>query len=115
MGVMAEKGAKKVKKDNIIKKAIQGRVVSWDFFSRNLFTVTAIVAMFIINMAGKYQGRSQREDIIAMTRELNDAKSECVKYSSEYSSMIRETEMRELIKNAGIDLDAPDRPAFIIK
>ncbi|MFI3239394.1 MAG: FtsL-like putative cell division protein [Bacteroidales bacterium] len=112
---MAEKKVKKEKKDNFIKKTIQGRIVSGDFFYKNIFTTTAIVIMFIIYMAGKFQGRTQREEIISLTRELNDAKSDCIKYSSEYNSMTRESDMRELIKNAGINLESPDKPAYIIK
>lgn len=115
---MAEKSAnkkEKVKKDNAFKKFYQGRVVSSAFFRKHGFTITAIVAMFIISMAAKFQGRSLREDIIMLTHELNDAKSECVKYRSEYNSMIRETQMRNLIKDAGIDLEAPERPSYTIK
>lgn len=112
---MAKKSAKKGKKDNIFKRTVQGRIVSGDFFYKNIFTVAAIVIMCIVYMAGKFQGRTQLKDILVLKTELNDAKSESTKYSSEYNSMIRESEMRELIKGAGIDLVAPEKPAYKIE
>ncbi len=112
---MSKDKKRKKRGDNIILRTLQGRIVSGDFFRKNIFYTLAIVVMFIIFMSTKYQGKTQREEIIKLTKELNSAKSECVKYSSEYNSMIRESAMRQMVLSKGVDLESPDKPAYNIK
>lgn len=106
--------AKKEKKDNLIKRALQGRMISYEFFIRHWYLVAGILALFIVFIANKYHCQTQLAEIMTLRKELNNAKTERVKYSSEYNSKIRETEMRHLIDTMRINLIMPEQPPFKI-
>lgn len=102
----------KEKKDNWIKRILQGRVVSLVFFKKNLPVVVLSLFMIICLIANKYQCQTQIEEIMRLTKDLNNAKTERVKASSDYNSKIRETQMRQLIDTMHLDLSMPERPPY---
>ena len=104
-----------VNKDNWIKRALQGRVVSYKFFLRNWYIIAGVLLLLIIFISNKYLCQTQLEQIMALSKELNNAKTERIKASSEYNSRIRETEMRHLIDTMGIDLTMPEQPPYKIE
>ncbi len=102
------------KKDNIIKKAVQGRLVSLSFFLHYWYLVAGVLIMLIAFIANKYHCQTQLAEIMSLSKDLNNAKTECVKASSEYNSQIRETEMRSLIDTLKMDIRMPLQPPYKI-
>ena len=104
-----------IKKDNWIKKTLQGRVVSYKFFVKNWYIIAGVLLLLIIFISNKYLCQTQLEQIMALSKELNNAKTDRIRASSEYNSKIRETEMRDLIDTMGINLTMPEKPPYKIE
>ncbi|MBR5102391.1 MAG: hypothetical protein IK092_04645 [Muribaculaceae bacterium] len=118
---MAKKDEKKnEKKNNNIKttigETIQGRTfLSFDFFKRHWVYVMALTVMLLMYISNKYVYQDSQRQVIKLTTDLNNAKTDQVKSSATYNSMIRESQMEIFLSKQNLDLKAPEQPAYVLK
>ncbi|MEG2820590.1 MAG: hypothetical protein RR868_07565, partial [Muribaculaceae bacterium] len=67
---------KKGHKDNLVKRTLQGRMISYEFFLRHWYIVGGVLVLFIVFIANKYHCQTQLAEIMSLRRELNNAKTD---------------------------------------
>ena len=98
------------KSDNIFKLIFQGRIVSSDFFIKHWVTIVMVLAISFIYISTKYTCQLRKERIIVLKKDLNNAKTDCVKYSADFKSQIREGRMKSLVDSMKLNLTIADQP-----
>ncbi|MCH5215374.1 MAG: hypothetical protein J1F10_00425 [Muribaculaceae bacterium] len=106
--------AKKKKKLSFIRRIWLGEIISYQFFFKYWKYVAIIVLVFVVYTSSRYEVRDRMDRIIKLKNELANARTEKVKASANYNSLIREQEMRNRLKNADINLQVPDQPPYHI-
>lgn len=99
-------------KDNILKQIKQGRIVSSDFFIKHWVPISLILIISFIYISAKYTCQLRKEQIISLRKDLNNAKTDCVRYSAEFKSQIREAKMKTLVDSMRLNLETPEQPPF---
>lgn len=94
------------------RRAYMGEFINYTFFMRNKVNIFLLILLCCLYTASRYKVQSRLSQIITLKTELAKARTEKVKASAAYNSLIREPEMRERIKQAGLDLQMPDEPHY---
>ena len=102
----------KEKKDNIFKRIFQGRIISSDFFLKHWVTIALVLVISFIYISTKYTCQLRKESIIMLKKDLNNAKTDCVKYSADFKSQIREARMKSLVDSMRLNLVQAEQPPF---
>ncbi len=100
---------------NILGRALRGRFISTDFFSRHWITVALSVLMFVWYITNKYECQTSMETIQKLEKELEIVRTERVREQSTYMSRIRESSMLQLVRRNHLDLEVQDTPPYKIK
>lgn len=107
-----KKGAIGKRRTSIVRSAINGRMLSLDFFSRHWLWVLMVVVMLMIYITSRYTCQTQMEDIQRLTRELEVAKTERVREKSIYMSRIRESQMQRMVDSMRLGLTVQEQPPY---
>ena len=102
----------KENKDNIFKKVFQGRIISSDFFLKHWVTIALVLVISFIYISTKYTCQLRKEKIITLRKDLNNAKTDCVKYSADFKSQIREARMKSLVDSMRLNLVQAEQPPY---
>lgn len=100
------------KKENLFKLIFQGRIVSSDFFLKHWVTIALVLVISFIYISTKYTCQLRKEKIILLKKDLNNAKTDCVKYSADFKSQIREAKMKALVDSMKLNLAPAEQPPF---
>lgn len=96
-----------------LRSVVQGRsFLNLPFFRRNGWWVVAVTLMTLMYISAKYSCQDNLQQVMKLTTELDNAKTDCVNASAKYNSMIRESQMTELVKSMNIDLAMPQQPPY---
>lgn len=113
---MAKRTKKEIEKsENIFQRILNGKLVSYRFFTRNWVYITIFVGIFIVYISSRYRVQTQLAEIMKLEMDLNNAETEKVKASAIYNSSIREPEMRRLIDSMKLELAMPERPPYDLR
>lgn len=94
------------------KLLLQGRFFSLDFFKRNWYYVVFIVAMALAYIGNKFSSQRSIQELIALKTELANAQTDLVNASAKYNSMIRESQMVNLMNEKHLNLTPPLDPPY---
>lgn len=116
----AEKHTEKKRKgkarvSRVMGRAIRGRFISTDFFSRHWITVALLTLMFVWYMTNKYECRTNMETIQLLEKQLERDKTERIREQSLYMSRIRESSMTVLVRRNNLDLQVQENPPYKVK
>lgn len=89
-----------------------GRIVSLEFFKANAWLLMVAIVMVISLMGLRYKTRTKMGEIKQLSIELQRAESLKLQRKAEYMSLIRETEMRKLVEEKGLDLEFQEQPPY---
>lgn len=89
-----------------------GRSISVEFFKSNAWLLIIIVVTVIALIGLRYQTKTKMEEIKKLNTELARAESEKLQEKSRYMSLIRETEMRKMVREKGLPLEFQEQPPF---
>lgn len=89
-----------------------GRSISVDFFKNNAWLLLIIVVSVIALMGLRYKTKTKMSEIKKLHVELSRAESEKLQEKSAYMSLIRETEMRRLVREKGLPLEFQEQPPY---
>ena len=73
-----------------------------------LLFVVAVISL----MGLRYKTKMKMSEIKKLTIELQRAESEKLQEKALYMSLIRETEMRKMVAEKGLDLDFQEQPPY---
>lgn len=109
---MATQRNNKKKQEKSVTVIREGRILSLQFFKNNagllLIGIVAILALIGL----RYSTQTKMQQIKKLTAELEIAESEKINSKAKYMSLIRESEMRDLIKNHNLNLSFQEQPPY---
>lgn len=92
----------------------EGRMLSLEFF-RNHAWLIMIATVVVLGLIGqRYTNHSKMRKIKKLEQELAIAKSEQISEKAMYMSLIRENEMRRLLRASGLALDYQEQPPYVL-
>ena len=91
-----------------------GRSISVEFFKSNAWLILIIVVAVIALIGLRYKTKTKMEGIKRLNTELTRAESEKLQAKSAYMSLIRETEMRRMVREKGLPLEFQEQPPYEI-
>lgn len=91
-----------------------GRSVSVEFFRANAWILMIIIAAVLALMGLRYKTKTKMEEIKSLKAELKLAESSKLQEKAEYMSLIRETEMRKMVAEKGLNLQFQEQPPYEI-
>jgi len=111
--------AKKKKEKNEDKKSTgwvselrYGRSISLEFFKTHAWLMIIFVVSVISLMGLRYKTKTKMSEIKKLTTALQRAESVKLQEKSSYMSLIRETEMRKMVAQKGLDLQFQEQPPY---
>ena len=107
--------AKSEKRDNLMLRALHGRILSVDFFRRNWLVVLGAVAMLMLYMSNRYTCQTQMERIQQLEKDLEVAKTERIRAKSTYMSRIRESQMQHMVDSMRLGITVQDQPPYTLR
>ncbi|MDE5808089.1 MAG: hypothetical protein K2H76_08215 [Muribaculaceae bacterium] len=91
-----------------------GRSVSLEFFKTNAWLMLIFVVAMISLMGLRYKTKTKMSEIKQLNKELQRVESEKLQEKARYMSLIRETEMRKMVSEKGLDLQYQDQPPYVL-
>lgn len=110
----SSKGKSAAPNAHVIKVLREGRPVSIDFFRRHAWLILISVVIVLALIGQRYSNQDKRLQIKRLEESLATAESELVAQKASYMSLIRENEMRRLLRSHHINLDYQEQPPFVI-
>jgi len=88
-----------------------GRSISVEFFKSNAWLLLIVVA--VIGLIGlRYKTKTKMSEIKRLNTELARAESNKLQEKAAYMSLIRETEMRRMVREKGLPLEFQEQPPY---
>lgn len=114
----------KLKINNIFRKENQnrqwvddvraGRAISLDYFKKNAWLLVLLVVTVLALIGLRYKTKTRMAEIKTLTTALKQAESDKLQAKAAYMSLIRETEMKRLVEEKGLDLQFREQPPYHI-
>lgn len=92
-----------------------GRFLSIEFFKKNFIYIIAITVMFLMYISNKYTGMTYHNNVLALTDTLNNVTADWVNSKAKYNSLIRESNMKELMDSMNLGLTSPEQPPYTLQ
>ncbi len=89
-----------------------GRSISVEFFKSNAWLLLIIVVAVIGLIGLRYKTKTKMSEIKRLTTELARAESNKLQEKAAYMSLIRETEMRRMVREKGLPLEFQEQPPY---
>lgn len=89
-----------------------GRSISVEFFKNNAWLLIIIVVSVIALIGLRYKTKTKMAEIKRLNTELARAESCKLQEKAAYMSLIRETEMRRMVREKGLPLEFQEQPPF---
>lgn len=89
-----------------------GRTISVEFFRHNAWLLLVLVVAVIALIGLRYQTKTKMAEIKRLNTELQRAESYKLQQKANYMSLIRETEMRRLVREKGLSLEFQEQPPY---
>lgn len=91
-----------------------GQTLSLEFFKSNAWLMILILVMILALIGLRYKTKTKMAEIKALTVELRRAENEKLSEKAQYMSLIRETEMRKMVAEKGLNLEFQEQPPYEI-
>ena len=91
-----------------------GRSISVEFFRQNVWLMLVILVSVIALIGLRYKTKTRMAEIRKLNTELERAESNKLQEKSNYMTLIRESEMKRLVKEKGLALEFQEQPPYEI-
>ena len=112
---MSEKTEKTEKVSMKLKDIIDGRFLTENFISKQLKLLVLIVVLIVIFISNNYSCMKKLAEIELLKIELADVANETKVLSTKLTAVSRDFQVKEILKQRGINLSSPTSPAFEIQ
>lgn len=99
-------------KDTMLRRLVQGRLVTGHFFMRYWLQIFVLIAMVLIYITNRYSCQRAMEQIRTLTSRLEVVETESFRVRGLYMSRIRESAMRARLDSLGIPLSVQIQPPY---
>lgn len=98
--------------DSFMLRALHGRLLDTDMFTRNWLAISLGVIMILLYITNKYACQTKMEEIRRLTYQLEVVETEQIRVRSEYMSRIRESAMQHLVDSMHLGLHIQQQPPY---
>ncbi|MDE6145573.1 MAG: hypothetical protein K2O38_03450 [Muribaculaceae bacterium] len=99
-------------KDTVLRRLVQGRLVTGHFFMRYWLQIFVLIAMILVYITNRYSCQRAMEQIRVLTSRLEVVETESFRVRGLYMSRIRESAMRTRLDSLGIPLAVQIQPPY---
>lgn len=92
-----------------------GRSISLEFFKTHAWLMLVFLVAVISLMGLRYKTKTKMVEIKKLTVELQRAESTKLAEKANYMSLIRESEMKKMVSEKGLDLQFQEQPPYELK
>lgn len=92
-----------------------GRSVSLEFFKTHAWLMIVFLVAVISLMGLRYKTKTKMAEIKKLTVQLQRAESTKLSEKANYMSLIRESEMKKMVNEKGLDLQFQEQPPYELK
>ncbi|MBQ2490938.1 MAG: hypothetical protein II592_08245 [Muribaculaceae bacterium] len=98
---------------HIWRNLAQGRIfLTLNFFKKYWIYALAFIVFMLMYISNKYMCQNHLQQVMKLRVELDNARTDCVTASAKYNSMIRESQMKNLVDTMHLGLTSPDQPPY---
>jgi len=108
----ASQSKKDSRRNSLLARLINGRLLSGEFFRRYWGVLTLLMLFVLLHITNKYYCQTDMEQIRKLEKELEVAKTERVRAKSIYKSNTRESSMQARIDSMRLGLTVQTTPPF---
>lgn len=87
-------------------------IVSKDFFLAHKGSIIVGVILLLLSMNNRYYCARNLAEIDSLKNKLSDLKYEALSRSSDLIGISRPSQVRDLIRRQGVELEEADKPAY---
>ena len=96
-----------------VRNVVQGRIfLTLNFYKKYWIYVLAFIVLMLMYISNKYMCQNHLQQVMQLRLELDNARTDCVTASAKYNSMIRESQMKNLVDTMHLGLTSPDQPPY---
>lgn len=92
-----------------------GRSISLEFFKTHAWLMLVFLVAVISLMGLRYKTKTKMVEIKKLTVELQRAESVKLAEKANYMTLIRESEMKKMVAEKGLDLQFQEQPPYELK
>ncbi|MBO4813772.1 MAG: hypothetical protein J5523_02300 [Muribaculaceae bacterium] len=97
----------------IVRNVVQGRIfLTLNFFKKHWIYALAFIVLMLMYISNKYMCQNHLQQVMQLRLDLDNARTDCVTASAKYNSMIRESQMKNLVDTMHLGLTSPDQPPY---
>lgn len=100
------------RKTSWVNELREGRTISVEFFKHNAWLLIIIVVAVIALIGLRYKTKTKMVEIKKLNTELAKAQSHKLQEKAKYMTLIRESEMRRLVREKGLPLEFQEQPPY---
>jgi hypothetical protein len=93
---------------------IGGQVLANNFLSKNIGLIALILFMLFFYISNRYECQQKMMDIVKLQKKLTDVKYEALTRSSELMGGSKQSQVKALIIEKGIELEESQTPPYSI-
>lgn len=111
---LSDEGKQDVSLRHLMSDLRSGRTISYEIFRRNAWLMVAIIIVVLSLIGMRYKTKTNMQVIKKLETELERAKSLKISEKAQYMTLIRESEMKELVRKRHLNLEYQDKPPYEI-
>ena len=97
-----------------VKELRYGRSISVEFFKKNVWLMLVILVAVIALIGLRCKAKTRMAEIKKLNVELQKSESNKLQEKSAYMTLIRETEMKKMVREKGLTLEFQEQPPYEI-
>ena len=102
----------KILSDLDLKGILQGRVISTEWIFKRWKRILIVAILIIIYISNRYTCQMKISEIGSLQRELVNIRYEALTISSELMGSSRQSQIKEMIKEKGLDMEESKQPPY---
>ncbi|MDR0835152.1 MAG: hypothetical protein LBN11_01030 [Tannerella sp.] len=106
---------KKKKKMSLLMYILGGGILKEDFIVKHTKMIVLIVFLLFVFISNRYTCLLKIREIVTLQTELKNVKFEATQTSAVLTSNTRPSQVEELVKKQGLDLEKATTPPYILK
>lgn len=95
-----------------IKDFYQGRLISHDWLLKHWKKIAVVMILLLVYISNRYTCQQKIAEIGRLQRELTEKRYEALSISSKLMGTSRQSQVKMLIDNQGLDLEESNQPPF---
>lgn len=94
---------------------IHGRALSSDVLAKHSRSLFVLIALILMNIGNRYDCQKKLAEMSSLKREITDLRYEALTLSTQLMGASRQSEVENLVKRKGLDLEVATTPPYKLK